>query len=190
MSFASLCLWPIHRSMEVVKDHRQTLAACDNVTGRIVSLWAKVMCLPQFSVALVLGCLGYPASGSFFVARIAAMVVVGEVDKFMPLNRAAGICHLSTFGPLFLGMLWNGQWAWNGAAASSSYLDLANATFVWIEMRVTALCLFLDSRDLIFQLCGYKYPCYIREAVQAKALKVDDAGANHPVTWWNRILGP
>lgn len=117
------------------------------------------------------------------------MVVVGELDKRIQYTRALGLCHLVTFGPLFLYMLSEEQWGWN-APTTDAPLDLFNAGFVWFEMRITALCLYLDARDLMLHLLGRHYPCYIREAVQAKKLKVKDMDAFAPVTWWSRLVGP
>ena len=175
--------------MKVVRDHRTVLGACDNITGNIVAQWAKIMCLPQFAVAPVLGCLGYPLSGLLFVTRITAMLVVGELDKRIEYTRALGLCHLVTFGPLYFYLLSKDKWGWNPSPGAPP-LDIFEAGFIWVEMRITNLCLLMDTRDLILHLFGYKYPCYIREAVQVKKLEVKDIMAAKPATWWNRIVGP
>ncbi|CAB9503778.1 expressed unknown protein [Seminavis robusta] len=164
MSLSSMLLWPLHRSFEVVQDHRATLMKCESPTGFLVSQWAKIMCLPQFAVAPVLGCVGYPTSSLFFAARVSAMVVVGELDKRLPVTRALGLCHLVTFGPLFAYMIASGHWEWNDKAGSHDNMIIASLGL---------------------------YPCYIREAVIAKKLDVDDPAAHAQVKgWWSRLVGP
>jgi hypothetical protein len=63
----------------------------------------------------------------------------------------------------------------------------------WFEMRVIALCVFMDARDLIFHLPdgSYPYPGYIREGVRAGGvMEVKDPRAPANVTRKSRVLGP
>jgi hypothetical protein len=65
-----------------------------------------------------------------------------------------------------------------------------STVFLWFEMCVIALCLFMDARDLLFHLAGYPYPGYIHEGVRAGVMDVKDPRAHANVTWKSRVLGP
>ena len=107
-SIVNLLLWPFKRCKDViVNDQRPTLGLCEDIsiTGRIVSTWAKLLALPQFFVAPIFGLVfGYEWMTLIFLARMMAILIVGELNKLFPYQRAAGLCHILTFGPLFLWM--------------------------------------------------------------------------------------
>ena len=150
----------------------------------MVSKWYFFLCVPQFVIApLVALAEGDTIAGLFFGARITATLAAKEINKKYPYQRAAGLSHLATFGPLMAWLISKGIW---GEAKPDSF----RGGFLWLQMRVTAVCLLIDARDILFQIAGYPYPCYIREAVIAKKIKVNDPRAKKPVTLWSRIVGP
>lgn len=141
------------------------------------------MTLPQCTVAPLLGLAGNDSVlGMIFGARVAATLVAGDLDKRFPYQRALGVSHVVTFGPLLAWMITSGYW--------NTKPDSFKGAFLWMQLRVMAICLFLDARDVLFQLAGYPYPCYIREAAINQKLNVKDPKALKPVTWWSRIFGP
>ena len=203
-SIVNLLLWPFKRCKDViVNEQRPTLGLCEDIsiTGRIVSTWAKLLALPQFFIAPIFGLVfGYEWMTSIFLARMMAILIVGELNKIFPYQRAAGLCHILTFGPLFL---------WMNLVSSSSLsnedgvvttvgtteglmglIDILYHSFMGYEYYTIGICLFLDIRDLIYYLLGKPYVCYIREATIKGRLKINDPRATEPVTWMSRIVGP
>lgn len=192
--------YPILRKcIFVIKDHRTTWILCNNPTSRATSRWYTFMCFPQYVIAPLIGMIQRDVvSGLFFGARLSSTLLAKEIDKKYPYQRAIGLCHLLTFGPLFAWLLTEGYWSGGDKSKTRNgdALDTLRGSFLWLQMRVTAICLFLDARDVFFQLLGYPYPCYIREAAIAGKFKVKgedgkmDPRALKPVTWWSRIVGP
>ena len=118
---------------------------------------------------------------SSYLLIMAAMCIVRKMDDFIPMTRALGLCHLLTFGPV----LW--------LILASDFAQSDNAYwvgFIWSQIVVISICLFLDARDLIFHALGYPYPCYIREGVLGNKIELADERAKAPVTWRSRLLGP
>ena len=107
------------------------------------------------------------------------MCIVRKLDGIIPFTRALGICHLLTLGPLW----W---WLYSTRLETAGEID----SFVYLQLAVCGLCVFLDARDLLLHLMGYPYPCYIRTAARAEAIVIDDKRALEPVTFLNVILGP
>ena len=197
-------LYPWKRCKDIItQEQRPTLAKCqDSITGRVVVVWARVMVLPQFFIAPIFAMLGYPWCAAIFFTRTASIIVVGEINKRFPYQRIAGLCHLTTFGPLLTWMILDGNVipasptaAWNtmtmsSSSTSSTTLDTIYNYFVLFEVCVISICLYLDSKDLFFFVGGQPYACYIREATKKKKLHIDDPRALEPVTWWSRLVGP
>eukprot|EP00978_Attheya_sp_CCMP212_P005710 scaffold12806_cov55-Attheya_sp.AAC.8 len=181
--------WILESQVVVVKEHRGGLIKCGqagSITGWLVSWWGAIMCFPQWVFGLMFGLLGHPEGALIFGARMAAMCIVRKLDEKIPLTRALGLCHLLTFGPVFAWLLlFRSQ-----ASAEEEGTTSCFAWFMWFEMRVIPLCLFLDARDLLLQLAGYPFPCYIREGVQYGVMKHNDPRAKREVTWLSRLVGP
>ena len=194
-------LYPWKRCKDIItQEQRPTLAKCqDSITGRVVVVWARVMVLPQFFITPIFAMLGYPWCAAIFLTRTASINVVGEINKRFPYQRIAGLCHITTFGPLLTWMILDGNVvpnsptvAWNTITNSSnSTLDTIYNIFMLFEVCVISICLYLDIKDFIFFVCcDQPYACYIREATMKKKLKIDDPRALEPVTWWSRLIGP
>jgi len=174
----------LRRCVYVIKDHRTTWILCNNTTARNVSKWYFFMCIPQYFIAPLLALVERDtATAMFFGARIAATLSAKEIDHKYPYQRAVGLCHWMTFGPVMAWLVSQGYWG-------ETKPDSIRGGFLWLQMRITAACLFMDARDLLFQMAGYPYPCYIREAVINNKIRVEDPRALKPVNWWNRIFGP
>ena len=188
--FASL-IWlvpaPIlRRCVFVLKDQRTTWILCNNTTSRATARWYWFMSLPQFVLVPLLGVMHQDTiMGMIFGARVTATLVASEIDKTFPYQRAMGFSHVATFGPLLGWLIARGFWS----SAKPDRNDI-KGTFLWLQMRLMAICLVMDVRDILFQLAGYPYPCYIREAAIHKKLNVKDPKALKTVTWWSRIVGP
>lgn len=169
------------RFSEVVTEHRKILDLPDSPTGRLTAIWAKVMVFPQM-LAPVLILFGVPVLDAtlIFFARFSAMHVVWLLDRYFPLTRALGLCHLVTFGPLFVYF-------------TLQYSEIYNAWgalgFVFIfYFAVIAACLYMDTRDLILHLCNRPYPAYIRDHHRNGHINVDDPRVEEKVTVLNRIF--
>jgi hypothetical protein len=81
--------------------------------------------------------------------------IVYELDKKIPDRRALGICHLVTFGPLFV---------WFSLNFVSIYEGWGTLGLLFvIEYCIIGLCLYLDLRDLVLEMCGLPFPCYVRD---------------------------
>mmetsp|Transcript_3539 Transcript_3539/g.5126 ORF Transcript_3539/g.5126 Transcript_3539/m.5126 type:complete len:183 (+) Transcript_3539:383-931(+) len=180
-----LLWWILESQVEIVRVHAAGLEDCakaGSITARMISIWAPIMCFPQWVLGFLYGAIGWhPEAAAVFCARMAAMCIVRKLDEHIPLQRALGLCHLLTFGPVWLWLLtrepvqeYTGYFSW----------------FMWLEMRVIPLCLFLDFRDLVLHVAGFPYPVYIREGVLGGTVKLADPRARRPVSWISRLLGP
>ena len=92
----------IGRIIHVVKEHRKVLEYPGSPTGKLVGQWAKIMVLPQFFLAPFTILFGRIEGPLIFLARFLAMHIVYKLDEKIPFTRALGLCHLLTFGPLFI----------------------------------------------------------------------------------------
>ena len=176
-SVANSFYWVVESQWWVVKEHRPMLKTCakaGSITARLVGFWAPIMCFPQWAGVM----LGSPVGYATFAARCTAMCIVRKLDGVVPCTRALGICHLLTLGPL-------GIWLY-----TTKLVEGRNDKFVTFQLAVCCLCVFLDARDLLLYLFGYPYPCYIRTAVRAKAIDIEDKRAMEPVSWRNILVGP
>lgn len=184
----SLVKWIVESQVVVVRDHSDMLIKCGkvgSVTADLVFVWAPIMCFPQWIGGLAFGLLGYKAAWGIFSARMAAMCIVRKLDERIPFTRALGLCHLVTFGPLFLVMMMSEAPAENGTKA-----DFYFVKFMTFQKWVIALCLLMDARDFLLHNLGYPFPCYIREGVQAGVIPIQDSRAKRAVTACARIIGP
>ncbi len=174
--------WVVESQWWVVIEHTAGLTKCikaGSPTAVLVLIWAPLMCFPQWLIAPLFGL--HLETMAIFSARVLAMCIVRRLDGIMPLTRALGLCHLLTFGPVFCLLLMS-----NHPYGENVYFDF----FVWSQIYVSGLCLFLDARDFFFYLAGCPYPCYIREGVRGGQLHVDDMRAHKEVSWGSRLLGP
>ncbi len=179
----SFLWWVFESQWWVVKEHTDGLQKCRTAgspTATAVLIWAPIMCFPQWIIAPMFGF--HLETLAIFGARMAAMCIVRKLDGIIPLTRALGLCHLLTFGPVLVLLLMSDNFPY----AESTYFDW----FIWSQIWVIGLCLFMDARDFIFYLRGYPFPCYIREGVIGGQLQVDDPLAHKEVTWNSRFLGP
>jgi hypothetical protein len=182
--------WILESQVVIVNDHRgglRKLAQAGSITAKLVKTWAAIMCVPQWVFGLMFGLLGHHEGALIFGARMASMPIIRKLDEKIPWTRALGVGHLLTFGPVFAWLLLFRSQASSAEEGTTSWFF---AWFLWIEMRVNALCLFLDARDLLFHLAGYPFPCYIREGVRAGVIKNNDPRAKREVTWLSRLVGP
>lgn len=108
------------------------------------------------------------------------MHIVYELELRIPYTRALGICHLITFGPLFIWFTLDFGDIYNGWGAFGFL-------FV-IEYGIIALCLLQDLRDLILHLAGRPYPCYVRDYHRLGAIEIDDKRVEQPVTRFSTFL--
>jgi hypothetical protein len=174
--------WILESQWWVVIEHSRGLEKCKKAgspTAALVLIWAPIMCFPQWLVAPLFG--WQLETLAIFGARMLAICIVRKLDDIMPLTRALGLCHLLTFGPVFTMLIFSFEP--NGARLLFDW-------FVWSQLGVIGLCLFLDARDFYLYLAGQPYPCYIREGVRGGELHIDDPRAHEPVTWRSRLLGP
>ena len=168
------------RIIDVVKDHRALLEQPGSPTGRLVAIWAKVMVLPQFILAPLSLLFGRWEGPMIFLARFLAMHIVYELDKKIPFTRALGICHLVTFGPLFI---------WFTLNFGEIYAGWGVFGFLFvIEYFIIGVCLYLDSRDLILHLFGLPYPCYVRDYHRLGVNRINDKRVEQPVTLFSVIF--
>ncbi|CAJ1438494.1 unnamed protein product [Effrenium voratum] len=184
--FLRLLIWVLESQVVVVHDHRDFLkksSAAGSVTGTLISFWGPIMCFPQWIGGLIFGLLGCRPAAAIFAARMAAMCVVRTLDQKIPCTRGLGVCHLVTFPPV----LW---WLLTRTPNTTTGVDAYAEKFLSFQVYVIGLCLFLDARDLMFHCCGYPFPCYIREGVQAGLLDIKDPRAKRPVTLSARLIGP
>ncbi|MCB9797175.1 MAG: hypothetical protein H6741_31190 [Alphaproteobacteria bacterium] len=170
----------VTRIIHAVKEHRALLETPGSPTGRLVAQWAKIMVLPQFVLAPFTLLFGRVEGPLIFLARFLAMHVVYELDGRIPFTRALGLCHLLTFGPLFLWFSWNFQEIYTG-------WGVFGPLFV-VEYGIIGLCLFMDSRDLILHVAGRPYPCYVRDYHRLGVIRIDDARVEQPVNWRTMLL--
>lgn len=180
--FVSSIWWVLESQWWVVREHSAGLIKCKNAgspTAAAILIWAPIMCFPQWIIAPLFGL--KIETLAIFGARVAAMCIVRGLDRIMPLTRALGICHLLTFGPVLVLLLMSGH--------SFDETPLFS-WFVWSQIVVIGICLFLDARDFFFYLAGFPYPCYVREGVLGGELDIDDPRARLGVSWRSRLLGP
>lgn len=170
----------VSRIIHVVKEHRKLLDQPGSPTGRLVGLWAKVMVLPQFILAPLTLLFGRWEGPLIFLARFLAMHIVYEPVLKIPFTRALGICHLMTFGPLFLWFSYNFAEIYDG-------WGMFGFLFV-IEYFVIGLCLYMDLRDLILHLLGRPFPCYVRDYHRLGVNVIDDKRVEQPVTPFSIIF--
>lgn len=170
----------VTRIIHVVKEHRPLLEQPGSPTGRLVSIWAKVMVLPQFILAPLTILFGRYEGPLIFLARFLAMHIVYELDKKIPFTRALGICHLLTFGPLFIWFSVNFQEIYDGWGVFGFLFA--------IEYGIIGLCLYLDLRDLILHACGLPYPCYVRDYHRLGVNVIHDKRVEQPVTPFSIFL--
>ena len=100
--------------------------------------------------------------------------VVCKGELVIPFTRALGICHLLTFGPLFVWFTLNFSEIYAGWGIF--------APLFAIEYGIIGLCLYLDLRDLILHLFGRPYPCYIRDYHRLGINVINDKRVEQPVT--------
>ena len=169
------------RFLDVIIEHRQLLSLPGSPTGWLVGQWAKIMVFPQV-LAPILILFGVPALDVIliFLARYMAMHVVYMLDRYMPLTRALGLCHLVTFGPLFVYL---------SLDFSSIYASWGafGAIFVF-QYFIIAMCLYMDARDLVLQMAGRPFPCYVRDHQRLGNVQIEDGRADAPVTMFSRVF--
>ena len=175
--------WVLESQWWVVREHTDGLVKCikaGSPTAAMVLVWAPVMCFPQWLIAPMFGF--HIETLAIFGARVVAICIVRQLDGIIPLTRALGICHLLTFSPVLVLLLMSGNYPY----AEDTWFNW----FVWSQIWVISICLFLDARDFLFHLAGHPFPCYIREGAIGEQLQVDDQRAHRPVTWRARLFGP
>ena len=163
--------------IQYVRKTRSLLDQPGSPTGRLVSIWAKVMVFPQFLLAPLTILFGRWEGPLIFLARFLAMHIVVRLEKKMPFTRALGICHLLTFGPLFIWFTLNFSEIYAGWGIF--------APLFAIEYGIIALCLYLDLRDLILHAAGLPWPCYIRDHYRLGrpgVSEITDKRVEQPVT--------
>ena len=162
-----------------IVEHRKILNLPGSPTGRLVNLWAKVMVIPQFLAPLTI-LFGRIEGPLIFLARYLAMYIVYLLDKRIPFTRALGLCHLLTFGPLFV---------WFTLDFADIYRGWGVFGFLFVvEYIVIAVCLFQDLRDLILHALGRPYPCYVRDYHRLGHISIDDERVEQPVTPFSTFL--
>ncbi|MDG1737246.1 MAG: hypothetical protein P8L68_01025 [Paracoccaceae bacterium] len=171
----------ISRFFDVITAHRKILNLPGSVTGRLTAQWAKIMVFPQV-LAPVLIVFGVPAVDVLliFAARFAAMHIVWLLDHYTPYARALGLCHLVTFGPLFV------YFSLEFTAIQANWGSLGSV-FVFYY-AVIAACLYMDLRDLVLHMVGQPYPAYMRDHHRNGHVTIDDPRVEEPVTVFNRVL--
>lgn len=162
------------RVFDVIKEHRRVMELPGSPTGKLVSKWAKIMVIPQFIIMPLTIFFGVYEGLMIFLARFLAMHIVYELDKTIPYRRALGLCHLLTFGPLFIYFTINFQ---------DIYFNWGVIGFLFVlEYLIIGLCLYLDLRDLILHIIGLPFPCYIRDYHRLGLNVIEDSRADQPVT--------
>lgn len=171
----------IARFFDVITEHRKILDLPGSPTGRLTSIWAKVMVFPQV-LAPILALFGAPLLDvvMIFLARYVAMHVVWLLDRYMPYTRALGICHLVTYGPLFV------YFSLQFTAIYANWGVLAPAFLLYYV--TIAACLYMDVRDLLLHVAGRPFPAYMRDHHRNGHLIIDDPRIEEPVTTVNRLL--
>lgn len=164
----------VTRVIHVIRETRALLAHAGSPTGRVLSIWAKIMVLPQFLLAPLTLLFDRYEGLWIFIARFLAMHIAYELEKRMPYTRAIGLCHIFTFGPLFIWFTLNFQEIHLGWGAYG-FLFL-------IEYCIIALCLYLDLRDSLLHSAGRPFPCYIRDFHRLGVIKLEDERVEQPVT--------
>ena len=162
------------RIVHVVKQTRQLLAHAGSPTGKVLSVWAKVMVLPQFLLAPLTVLFDRYERIMIFVARFVAMHIAYELEKRMPFGRAIGVCHLVTFGPLFIWFSLSFQEIYSGWGVYGSLFVVAYG--------IIGICLYLDLRDLTLHSSGLPFPCYVRDYHRLGVIQIDDKRVEQPVT--------
>jgi len=160
--------------IDYVKNTRRVLDQPGSPTGRLVSIWAKVMVLPQFLLmpfSILFGAIEGPL---IFLARFLAMHVVIRLERRYPLRRIMGLCHITTFGPLFIWFTYD----FAGIYAAWGVF----APIFAVEYAIIGLCLYLDLRDLALEAFGRPYPCYVRDFHRLGIVTVNDRRVEQPVT--------
>ncbi len=166
--------------IDAIKDHRALLNQPGSPTCWLVGQWAKIMVLPQFFLAPLTILFGAIEGPLIFLTRFLAMHVVYVLDRYMPYTRALDLCHLATFGPLFVYFTMEFE-------AIRAAWGMFEILFV-IEYGIIGLCLFLDARDLILHFAGRPFPCYVRDHQKLGHLQIEDERANEPVTLFSRLF--
>ena len=162
------------RVVAVIRTTRELLAHPGSPTGKAVSIWAKVMVLPQFLLAPFTLLIDRWEGPAIFIARFVAMHIAYVLEQKMPFSRAIGICHLVAFGPLFVWFTINfseiyAGWGVFGPGFTAAYI-------------IIGICLYLDLRDLLLHLSGRPFPCYVRDYHRLGVIQVEDQRVNQPVT--------
>lgn len=157
-----------------VKHARILMDKPGSPTGTLVSHWAKFMVLPQFLLAPFSLLFGRVEGLLIFLARFLAMHIVLRLEPRIPFTRALGLCHLLTFGPLFVWFTWTFSEIYEGWGVF--------APLFAIEYGVIGLCLIQDLRDLLLHSLGRPFPCYIRDHHRLGNVEVDDVRVEQPVT--------
>ena len=164
----------VTRIIHVIRETRQLLSHPGSPTGKMVSIWAKIMVLPQFLLAPLTILFDRYEGLLIFAARFVAMHIAYELGKRIPYTRAIGICHLVTFGPLFVWLSLDLQGIYNG-------WGVFGPLFV-VEYCIIGLCLSMDSRDLLLHWFGRPFPCYVRDYHRLGVIRIDDERVEQPVT--------
>ncbi len=102
------------------------------------------------------------------------MHIAYELETRIPWTRAIGICHLLTFGPLFIWFSLEFQEIYSGWGVFGILFAL--------EYGIIGLCLYLDLRDLLLHVSGRPYPCYARDYHRLGVIRIDDERVEQPVT--------
>ena len=162
------------RIVHVIRETRELLGHPGSPTGKLVSIWAKIMVLPQFVLAPLTILFGRYEGLLIFLARFLAMHIAYEMEERVPFTRAIGICHILTFGPLFI---------WFSLNFQEIYIGWGAFGFLFVvEYFIIAACLYLDLRDLLLNLSGRPYPCYIRDYHRLGVISIKDKRVEQPVT--------
>ena len=170
----------ITRVIHVIRSTRELLAHPGSPTGKALSIWAKVMVLPQFALAPFTLLFDRWEGPMIFIARFIAMHIAYVLEQKMPFRRAIGICHLVTFGPLFV---------WFTIAFTEIYVGWGVFGPVFVAAyAIIGICLYLDLRDLLLHVSGRPFPCYIRDYHRLRVIQIDDQRVNQPVTPFSIFL--
>ena len=171
----------IARFFEVIIDHRKVLHLPGSPTGKLTAIWARIMVFPQV-LAPILIFFGAAAIDAILIilCRFVAMHVVWLLDRYFPYTRALGICHLVTFGPLFV------YFSLEFSAIYAAWGALG-PVFIFYYIIIAA-CLYMDMRDLILHMIGQPFPAYVRDHHRNGHMKIDDPRVEEPVTLFKRLL--
>eukprot|EP00797_Seminavis_robusta_P022031 Sro3488_g348531.3 (201) ;mRNA; f:3582-4311 len=136
--------WTLESQWWVVQNHAPMLETCataGSFTARLISIWAPLMCFPQwFAIGM-----GTAEGYAIFAARYSAMCIVRYLDGKIPCTRALGICHISALGPLLL-------WLVLGRREDRYEQGDISASFLSMEIKIIALCVFMDIRDFLLHI--------------------------------------